>query len=164
MPKERNMFKLKDILFAQFGEKVIINIDESENYPFVEVDSKNLLEVCSFLFKDDRCYFDYLSCLTGCDLLSENKIELIYDLVSIGLEQKITLKVILNRDSSEVPSISSIWRTADWHEREIFDLLGVDFINHPDLRRILLPTNWEGYPLRKDYKDAERYHGVKIAY
>ena len=79
------------------------------------------------------------------------------------------LKVEVARNTEEgklpqVPSVSSIWKTADWHEREAFDLVGIEFTNHPDLRRILLPSDWEGYPLRKDYKEQEEYHGIKVKY
>ena len=158
------MLKFKEKIVAQFGEAVIISSNEEGLYPFLEIESQNLLSVCDFLTKDPDCYLDYLSCLTGVDLIEENKIEVIYDLVSIPLEQKLTLKVKLDRERALVESVSSIWRSADWHEREVYDLLGVDFNGHPDLRRILMPTNWEGYPLRKDYVEAEKYHGVKIKY
>ena len=158
------MLKFKDKLIAEFGETVILTSVEDGLYPFLEIDPDKLVEVCAFLTKDEGCYFDYLSNLTGVDLLEENKIEIIYDLVSIPLEQKLTLKVKTDRDKPVIDSISSVWKSADWHEREVYDLLGVNFKNHPDMRRILMPTNWEGFPLRKDYEDAEKYHGVKIKY
>ncbi len=161
MPK---MLKLKEKIISQFGEDTIVASSEEGLYPYLEIRSIDIFKVSAFLFKDDRCYFDYLSCLTGVDLVDENKIEIIYDLVSIPLEQKLTLKVKIDRDEAVIDTVSSIWRSADWHEREIYDLLAVSFNNHPDLRRILMPTNWEGYPLRKDYVEAEKYHGVKIKY
>jgi NADH-quinone oxidoreductase subunit C len=158
------MLNVKDKLIAQFDDTVVLTSVDEGLYPFLEIASDKIVEVCAFLTKDENCYFDYLSNLTGVDLMDENKIEIIYDLVSIPFEQKLTLKVRINRESPAVDSISSVWKSADWHEREVFDLLGVKFNNHPDLRRILMPTNWKGYPLRKDYEDAEKYHGVKIKY
>ena len=76
------------------------------------------------------------------------------------------LKVLVPRNTGSsklptVPSIAHIWRTADWHEREAFDLVGIQFTGHPDLRRILLPTDWVGHPLRTDYQEEEQYHGIK---
>ena len=64
----------------------------------------------------------------------------------------------------QVPSLVKIWKTADWHEREVYDLVGVNFKGHPDLRRILLPEDWEGHPLRKDYQEQEKYNGIKVKY
>jgi NADH-quinone oxidoreductase subunit C len=74
------------------------------------------------------------------------------------------LKISAPSENPKVPTVSHIWRTAEWHEREAFDLMGVEFVGHPDLRRILLPDDWEGHPLRKDYKNAETYQGLKTAY
>ena len=77
------------------------------------------------------------------------------------------LKVQIDREikeNAEIDSVSGIWKTADWHEREIFDFYGVKFNNHPDLRRILLPADWIGHPMRKDYQEQETYHGIKVKY
>jgi NADH-quinone oxidoreductase subunit C len=110
-------------------------------------------------------YFDMLSCITGIDNGPEvNTMEVIYHLYSIPFHQSLAIKIILPRERPEVPSVCELWKTAEWHEREAFDLLGIQFLNHPDLRRILLPADWVGHPLRKDYRHEEYYHGVRIAY
>ena len=73
--------------------------------------------------------------------------------------------MIIPRDlKTSVPTLTSLWRTADWHEREAFDLFGIQFENHPDLRRILLPQDWEGHPMQKDYKEQKYYHGITVKY
>jgi len=83
---------------------------------------------------------------------------------SFSLKHKITLKTSTNRDVPEVESVTNIWYSANWHEREAFDMFGINFLNHPDLRRILMPYDWEGFPLRKDYENPEFYEGMKIPY
>jgi len=93
----------------------------------------------------------------------------IYHLNSIPFEHSFVLKVEVTRNKEDEPlpqvfSLTPIWKTADWHEREAYDLVGIDFIGHPDLRRILLPADWQGHPLRKDYKEQEFYHGIKVKY
>lgn len=124
-----------------------------------------LLEVCQELHKHPDLFFDSLSCLTAIDNGTEaNTMEVIYNLYSIPFNHHIMLKVILPRESPAIESVSSIWGTANWHEREAFDMFGIKFINHPDLRRILMPTDWEGFPLRKDYETQETYRDIKVAY
>ena len=73
-------------------------------------------------------------------------------------------RALPNEAAPQVPTVSHIWKTADWHEREAFDLMGIQFSNHPDLRRILLPEDWEGHPLRQDYQAQEYYHGIQVKY
>jgi NADH-quinone oxidoreductase subunit C len=90
--------------------------------------------------------------------------EVIYTLYSIPNHFTLHLRVVLDRTLPSVSSVSSIWRTADWHEREAFDLLGIQFSGHSDLRRILLPEDWEGHPLRKDYVEQSKYHGIQVKY
>lgn len=124
-----------------------------------------ILDTCELLHSHPSLYFDQLACLTGIDNGPEvNIMEVIYALNSLPKSHRLTLKVELPRDKPEIESVSSIWRTANWHEREAFDLLGIHFKNHPDLRRILMPTDWVGHPLRKDYQEQETYHGVVVKY
>jgi NADH-quinone oxidoreductase subunit C len=120
-------------------------------------------EVCQLLHAHKSTYFDHLACLSGIDNGTEaNSMEVIYTLYSIPNDFHLTLKVILARANPVVDTVSDIWRGANWHEREAFDLLGIEFANHPDLRRILLPADWVGFPMRKDYVEDQSYHGLTI--
>ena len=106
-----------------------------------------------------------LSCVTPIDNgVAAGTLEIAYNLYSIPYNLHLMLKVTLPRDNAEVGTISHIWKTAEWHEREAFDMYGIKFTNHPDLRRILLPADWEGNPLRKDYKHQEYYRNIKVEY
>jgi NADH-quinone oxidoreductase subunit C len=96
------------------------------------------------------------------------RIELVYHLWSTGARVSLVVKTSLPRwkndtpgEIPEIPSVAGVWRTADWHEREVYDMSGVNFVGHPDLRRILCPEDWEGYPLRKDYEMPLDYHGIR---
>lgn len=129
------------------------------------ISADDLVNVCQTLFENTSTYFDQLSCLTGIDNgTAAGTMEVVYNLYSIPFNHHLTIKVILPRDKPEIPTVSHIWKTADWHERETYDLLGIKFINHPDLRRILLPADWEGHPLQKDYKHQDYYRGIKVEY
>ena len=131
----------------------------------IEVPATHLKVAMNFLHSDPRLYFDMLSCLTGLDLGEESgQMEVIYHLCSIPKGLSLAIAVKLERTDPMVSTVSDIWRTANWHERETYDLLGIHFDGHPDLRRILLPNDWEGYPLRKDYQHQEYYHGMKVEY
>jgi NADH-quinone oxidoreductase subunit C len=148
--------------------------------PFVVVDPADLLEVCRFLRDDPRLRFDLLNCISGVDYLEpdpkkvakagfEPHTEVVYHLSSFAHPgQRFVLKLILPRwkddkpgQIPEVPSVTSLWPTADWHEREVYDLSGIWFEGHPDLRRILLAEDWVGHPLRKDYEFPLEYHGIR---
>ena len=146
----------------------------------VTVDPVRLVDVCRFLRDDPRLQFEILNDVSGVDYLEPDAkktakagfdphLEVVYHLSSFSVPgRRFTVKVILDRwvgdavgELPEVPSVSGVWRTADWQEREVFDLLGVRFIGHPDLRRILLADDWVGYPLRKDYEFPLEYHGIR---
>jgi len=146
-------------------EDIEVNTDENCTPQALKIGKAHLIEVCKLLHSNDQLYFDMLSCITGIDNGSEeNTMEVVYNLYSIPFEIKLMLKVELDRNKPSVHSVGEIWKTALWHERETFDLLGIDFENHPDLRRILLPHDWEGHPLRKDYKHQDYYRGIKVEY
>jgi NADH-quinone oxidoreductase subunit C len=117
----------------------------------IVVERSRIVEVCNTLKADDETPFDYLSDLT-CVHWPDNReapLEVVYNLYSISKNQRVRLKIDTNGEGVE--SVTSVWPSADWPEREVYDLFGVVFHNHPDLRRILLPPDWEGHPLRKDY-------------
>jgi NADH-quinone oxidoreductase subunit D len=126
--------------------------------PAVTVEPGRLHEVCAFLRDDDAMRFDFLRCLTGTD--RKDALEVVYHLYSYPLRQPIALKVELDRERPTVDSVQDLWPTANWQEREAFDLLGTTFAGHPSLERLLLPTDWVGHPLRKDYVRPEQYHGI----
>lgn len=139
--------------------------DENTTPCTLEIDKEKILEVCKLLHTHENCYFDQLSCLTGIDNgEKEGTMEVIYNLYSIPYNAHLMLKVVLKRESISISSVISVWKAANWHEREAYDMFGIHFENHPDLRRILLPEDWEGYPLRKDYVEPETYQGIRIKY
>ena len=148
--------------------------------PFVTVEPAKLVEVCLFLRDDARLKFEMLNDLSGVDYLEPDAkkapkagfdphLELVYHLSSFSFPgRRFTVKVSLPRwkdnvvgSLPEVPTVCGVWRTADWQEREVFDLLGVTFVGHPDPRRILLADDWVGHPLRKDYEFPLEYHGIR---
>ncbi len=160
MTFEEIISKLK----GQFGESIITSVDEMASPKAIMIDSGNLLKVMKYLHSSEGLYFDSLSCITGLDNGAEsNSMEVIYNLYSIPYNHHLMVKVIVNRENPSIDSLESVWKTADWQEREVYDLLGILFNNHPDLRRILLPADWEGHPLRKDYEHQEYYRGIKVA-
>jgi NADH-quinone oxidoreductase subunit C len=119
-----------------------------------------LVEVCRFLKSDPELAFDCLSNQSGVDYPARNEIEVVYHLFSYARRSAAVLKTSTARDDPALPSVAAVWATAIWQEREIFDLLGVVFAGHPDLRRILLPEDWVGHPLRKDFVEPTEYHGI----
>ena len=147
--------------------------------PFAAVGPDDLPEVCRFLRDDSRLRFDLLNCISGVDYLEpdpkkaakagfEPHLEVVYHLSSFAHKHRFVLKLVLPRwkgdkpgELPEVPSVTGLWRTADWHEREVYDLSGVYFTGHPELTRILLADDWQGHPLRKDYEFPLEYHGIR---
>ena len=119
-----------------------------------------LAPIAAFAKSDPELAFDCLSNQSGVDYPARGEIQVVYHLFSYRHRHAITLKVGASRDAPRLATVSTVWRTAIWQEREIFDLLGVEFTGHPDLRRILLPEDWVGHPLRKDYVEPTEYHGI----
>jgi NADH-quinone oxidoreductase subunit C len=135
-----------------WNSKVVegVNFDRDEMTIYVERSA--IREACVLLKEDPACPFNVFSDLTCVDWYpSEPRFEIVYHLLSIPNKERVRLKVKLNSSSLAVESITSIWPGANYFEREVFDLFGIRFTGHPYLRRILMPEDWEGHPLRKDY-------------
>jgi NADH-quinone oxidoreductase subunit C len=165
-------------LEQQFGDRIKQKKLDAID-PFVVVEPGDLVEVCRFLRDDPRMRFEFLNNISGVDYLEpdpkkapkagfEPHLEVVYHFQSFTHKHRFTLKLVLPRwkdnkpgELPEVPSLTGLWRTADWHEREVYDLSGVWFTGHPDLRRILTSEDWVGYPLRKDYEFPLEYHGIR---
>jgi NADH-quinone oxidoreductase subunit C len=128
--------------------------------PFIRVEPAAIVDVCRFLRDEPELQFDVLSNESGVDYKAKGVIEVVYHLYSYPHRHAIVLKVDTPRDQAVVPTVESVWKAANWLEREIFDLLGVSFEGHSDLRRLLMPEDWIGYPLRKDFVEPEEYHGI----
>ena len=173
MPGQVFVQQLKE----KFGDKIVgANLENID--PWIEVRPDGLLEVCRYLRDEPTLAFDYLNCISGVDYFHTDEkkaakaewqphTEVVYHLFGTKHKHSLVLKVILPRwkgdkpgELPEVPSVTGLWDTADWHEREVYDLSGVFFAGHPNLRRILCPEDWVGHPLRKDFVEPEEYHGI----
>ena len=152
-------------LVARLSLKHEVKFDLNAKPTGVFVAAEDLVVICQALHQDPATYFDMLSCITGLDNGKEaGTMEVIYNLYSIPYNLHVMLKVVLPRENPIVDTVSHIWKSADWLEREVFDMYGIHFTNHPDLRRILMPADWEGYPLRKDYQHQAYYRDIKVEY
>ncbi len=155
--------EIADSLKTKFSDAILeVKLDGVID-PFARVAPGKIKDVAMFMRDQENMAFDYLMCLSGVDY-TNGKIGVVYHAASIKWNHKFTLKVDVTVENPHVQSVESVWKTANWHEREAFDLIGIVFDGHPDLRRILLPDDWEGYPLRKDYKVPEYYNGMKVPY
>ena len=150
-------------LQSTFGDAVLEARSEGVVEPSVKVAPAKLREVALLLRSDPDMRFDYLMCLSGMDQGKET-LGVVYHLSSMTHLHKLTLKTDVPVSDPKVATVSDIWPTANWHEREAWDLLGIVFTGHPDLRRILLPEDYPGHPLRKDFKVPEFYNGMKVPY
>ena len=167
-----------DQLRQQFGDKIIgANFEALD--PWIEVSPAGLVELCICLRDRPEYQFGMLNCITAVDYFEPDPakakkvdwqphIEMVYHLSSITKKHNLVLKVMLPRwqgdvpgDLPRIPSVSGVWSTANWHEREVFDLSGIQFDGHPELNRILCPEDWVGHPLRKDYEMPLEYHGIR---
>ena len=165
-------------LVAKFGAKITGAQLEALD-PWVEVAPESIVEVGRFLKEDEALKFDALNDLSAVDYFEpdakkaakfghEPHLEVVYHLYSYEHKHSLTVKIKFPRwrngvtgELPEVPSTSTVWAIADWHEREAYDLMGIRFQGHPNLRRILCPEDWVGHPLRKDYEFPLEYHGIR---
>ncbi|MBA3485487.1 MAG: NADH-quinone oxidoreductase subunit C [Pirellulales bacterium] len=166
-----------DQLKQKFGDQITgANLENVD--PWIEVAPEGIVAVCTHLRDEPSLAFDYCNSVTAVDYLQTDEkkaaktewqphLEVVYHLFSMKHKHSLVLKVMLPRwngepgNLPELPSVAGVWSTADWHERECYDLFGIHFTDHPNLRRILCPEDWVGHPLRKDYEMPLEYHGIR---
>jgi NADH-quinone oxidoreductase subunit C len=176
-------------LVEKFGE-AILGLDDSGIEPHCDVAPERIAEVATFLRDEPALGFDALMCLSGIDWdgyddsgkgksvailgyredgtpetsdrVADGDFGVVYNLYSHEHQHRFTLRVRVARDVAAVPTVSTVWPTAAWHEREAWDLVGIQFAGHADLRRILLDDAWEGHPLRKDYQMPGGWEGIEL--
>ena len=132
-----------------------------EGKAVISVSLENWSEISSLLKNESKLNFDYLMCISSYDKGDNKVYGAAYNFYSTVNNHYLEVRVEVE-DGAFIPSVVDLWKTADWHEREAYDMMGVKFEGHPDLKRILLSDDWEGYPLRKKYKEPDYYHGVPV--
>ena len=135
--------------------------------PYIIIDPTSIVDVGTWLRDDTELAFDTLHCLSAVDYPTvaegeEPRIEIVYHLTSLKHRHWIVIKVYLPRKNASMSTAEGVWKAANWHEREAYDLFGVRFEGHSDFRRILLPEDWEGHPLLKDWEWPEEWHGIPV--
>jgi NADH-quinone oxidoreductase subunit C len=158
---------MSTLTFGQIHQKLVDRFGDAigplqppKKDPFCTIAVPRVLEICKFLKEDAALRFDFLEDLTATDHPKENLIRVVYHFYSYRHRHMFISKAEVNRQQPELDSVESIWKAANWMEREVFDLFGINFRGHSDLRRILLPDDWVGHPLRKDYTEAGGYQGI----
>jgi len=152
--------RVKDKFFSE-----VVDVKDFRGQISVSVKPEKILEICRYLHDDPDIHMDYLADLCGVDYPDRKyRFEVVYNMFSMKHEHRLLIKALLPEDDATVESVVPVWNGANWHEREACDMYGIVFNGHPDLRRILMPEDWEGYPLRKDYPlkgPAEEYKGFE---
>jgi len=147
------------LLTEGFGSRVLESKPDAIN-PWSAVEPSAILEIAQFVRSDERLSMDHLELLGGVDY--KDRIEVVYVLFSMTHRHRYTLKCRMPREAPGIHTVESVWAVANWHEREAYDMFGIVFEGHSDLRRILCPDDWEGYPLRKDYKFPTTYRDMPV--
>lgn len=165
------------LLLDQFGSDRVLGMETGFKDPWIQVSADAILDVCMFLHDNPSTDFDTINDLCAVDYLEtdpkkkdpiEPHLQIVYHLYSYTHKHHAKLKARLPRwqndvvgELPQIPSVASVWAIADWHEREAYDLMGIQFVGHPNPRRILCPEDWVGHPLRKDYDFPLEYHGIR---
>jgi NADH-quinone oxidoreductase subunit C len=145
-------------LSEQFGDAVAPWAPPEHGDAWIEVRPDTWRQAAEYLRNDEALRMDFFRLLSGVDY--SDWLEAVYHLFSYTHEHEVVIKVKVDRSDPKIASVADLWPAADWHEREAYDMVGLVFEGHPNLTRILLPEDWEGFPLRKDYKQPDEYHGV----
>lgn len=151
--------KVAELLEAKFPNSIVTQEEPTDQ--FIQVKSDQWSDAANYLRNDADLFFDSLQCITGSDMDNET-LDVRYNLHSMTHKHKIEIRIVVEKNDPKIPSIEQIWRIGDWFEREVYDMYGVVFEGHRDLRRMLLPEDWEGWPLRKDYETPQQYHGIVV--
>lgn len=152
--------KVSEILAAKFPSSVIT--PEEPHNDFIQIYSEHWKEIAQLIKTESELEFDSCQCITGVDFGIEQDLEVRYNFHSMKLKHKVEIRIAVARKKPSIPSVEQVWRVADWFEREVYDMYGIRFKGHRDLRRMLLPDDWKGWPLRKDYKTPNIYNGMKV--
>jgi NADH-quinone oxidoreductase subunit C len=153
--KKLDVNEIFDIIKKDFSD----SIEFIDGNNFIVVSHKKWYELAHFLKEDDRLFFDYLMCISSYDKEDMKTYGLAYNFKSTKNQSYLEIRIEVC-DEDSVPSVTDLWGSANWHEREAFDMMGIKFKNHPNFKRILLPDDWPGYPLRKDFETPEYYRGM----
>jgi NADH-quinone oxidoreductase subunit C len=156
----KEIHEITEILNNQFGDGAVSLEQGESGKPWLLTDADKLVDIAKYLRDDPEMQFNTLMCLSGIHYPKEEELAVAYHLHSTILRHSLALKVKVPESGGIVPSVEKIWKTANWHEREAMDMVGVWFDNHPNMKRILTPDDWEGHPLRKDYVQQELYQGM----
>lgn len=151
--------EIAQLLQEKFGQKIISAFPE-DKHPRIHINAEDWREVAEFVYRDPRLQLDWLQSLSGVDYVADEKMCCVFDLYSYDLGHTFAVKIFTPRETPHMPTVCDLWPAADWQEREVYDMFGIVFDGHPDLRRILCAEDWEGFPLRKDYVFPREYHGI----
>ncbi|WP_082651670.1 NADH-quinone oxidoreductase subunit C [Gorillibacterium timonense] len=155
-PRQERLAEVVSLLQTALGLTAVTDsyLSELDSWrPYLIIDAHSWQEAALLLRDHDDLHLDYLRSMAGTDY--ETHMEVVYYLLSLSTGEEYAVKVKTERNEPSIPSVTPVWATANWNEREIYDLLGIDFPGHPDLRRILMPDDWVGHPLRKDYEPLD---------
>jgi NADH-quinone oxidoreductase subunit C len=163
---DQDLDKLRARLVKPHGpcdpdEAVVVPWGPKQVEGFVDVPAAKILDVCRVLRDDPELRFEILMCISGVDYSKDDeRVAVLYHVLSVSRNMRAQIRAWIPKKDCVLDTVESIWPAANWHERETYDLMGVVFRNHSDLRRILCPEDWVGFPLRKDYEFPKEYHGI----
>jgi NADH-quinone oxidoreductase subunit C len=149
-------------LSDRFGAGVLSS-DIAGKHPCAVLSAEAWPAAALLLRDDPGLAFDFLRSISAIDDAKAGRFVIVYDLISTAHRHAFAVKVACPRDNPHAPTVAAIWPAANWHEREAYDLFGIVFDGHPEMRRILLPEDWQGHPLRKDYVFPKTYNGIPCA-
>ena len=155
------MITQKVLNVVKHTHNITLQVQPNAMQPTIYVPREHIIKVMKTLKDHPKLFFDYLECISGVDYgPQKNIMEIVYHIQSIPYGHFLVIKTVIPRKDPWTYSVVNIWRGADWHEREIYDLFGIKFKGHPCLKRILMPEDWIGHPLRKDYVQFKTYKGI----